>query len=85
MKRQRYGGEDYLLKFPKFGKWINTCLCCGAKGYRPDMPEVITISGGYETAAAHYIRKYFNELSVDEYGRCQVCAGLTEGKKEDNR
>ena len=85
MKRHRYGGEDYLLKFPKFGKWINTCLCCGAKGYRPDMPETITIAGEYETPAARYIRKHFNELSVDGYGRCEVCAKLMESKKEDNR
>ena len=77
-------GEDYLREFPKMKKWINTCLCCGARGYRPDMPDVITIGGEKKTIFADRIRKYFDPLEVDRYGRCEICAKLMERKKEDN-
>ena len=79
-------GEDYLRQYPKAKKWINTCICCGAKGYRPDMPEVITKrdgTGEYETCFARYLRKYFQPLAVDEHSLCEVCAKLI--KKENNK
>ena len=44
MKRNGNEGEEYINAFPKFKKWINECICCHEKGYKPNMPEKITIN-----------------------------------------
>jgi len=54
-------GEDYLQNFPQYQKWINECIVCHAKGYKPEMPS-------------HQIRGYFNPLAVNEFGMCDKCA-----------
>ena len=47
MKRQReYEGEEYINAFPRLKKWINECLCCHEKGYKPSMPDKITTVDG---------------------------------------
>ena len=73
---QNNKGEEYLKKFPKLNKWINQCLCCGEKGYRPDMPERISVfEGAMDTL---YIKKYFKPLPLNEAGLCEVCAKIQD-------
>ncbi len=69
-------GFDYLKKYPKLKKWMNTCVCCGNTGYDPDMPEDLTRNcgqGEFVTAAAPNIRRYFKPLRVNEAGMCETC------------
>lgn len=76
---KRTTGPDYLLQYPKLNKWMNTCICCGTTGYKPDMPEVLTTrwgQGEHETEGAYNIRKYFRPLNVNEIGLCENCARL---------
>ena len=58
-------GFDYLKKYPKLKKWMNTCVCCGSTGYDPDMPEELTRNcgqGEFITMAAQNIRKSCEKL-----------------------
>ena len=32
-------GEEYLVMYPSFRRWINRCIACGAQGYKPEIPE----------------------------------------------
>ena len=36
--RKRPSGDDYLATYPRFLKWMNQCVACGRKGYKPEMP-----------------------------------------------
>ena len=64
-------GEEYIQTFPKFKRWINECIYCHTKGYDPLMPEQIG-----EGLGAYYIKKYFNPLSLNKDGICEVCQHL---------
>lgn len=65
-------GEEYIRKFPKFKKWINECPLCHRKGYDPKLPLKITkIDGSLEI---HFIKKYFDQLALDENGICEKCS-----------
>jgi len=67
-------GDEYIAQFPReAARWMNTCAACGRKGYRPELPEVIT-RGTIETALADNLRALFKPLSVNEHGLCQTCA-----------
>ena len=79
--KKRYGGDGYLKEFPELQKWMNTCICCGAKGYSPEMPEKITgrdSHGEYATIKAEAIRHYFSPLKVNELSMCEVCERLVK-------
>lgn len=69
-------GLNYLKQYPELNKWINTCICCGSKGYNPKLPKELTSRGGtgeYITASARNLRRYFQPLSVNELGICETC------------
>lgn len=61
-------GEDYISRFPKLKKWINECSLCHKKGYKPDMPDQISVVDGARDV--FYIKKYFKPLKVNEDGIC---------------
>lgn len=76
--RFRHKGEEYVSTYRNKGeKWINQCVQCQARGYKPDMPDIVMEGhfygdrGGF---AARYIRKYFKPLALDERGLCEVCS-----------
>lgn len=73
MKKRNLGNE-YLDSFPKFRKWINECIYCHRQGYKPDIPEQISVVEG--SLGSYYIKKYFLPLAIDENGYCEVCAKL---------
>ncbi len=80
MKRQKGNeGEEYINAFPKFKKWINECLCCHEKGYKPSMPDKITIVEG--SLEVCFIKKYFKPLPLNEDGICQQCQKIMNNKK----
>jgi hypothetical protein len=76
-------GLKYIQQYPRLRKWINTCICCGAVGYNPNMPETLTRrdkmrQGEYETLSAYNIRKYFNPMAVNDMGLCEDCQKMRE-------
>jgi hypothetical protein len=63
-------GDDYLAMYPTLERrWINQCVACQRKGYKPELPD--TLSG--KSAAAANLRMYFTELALDEHGLCEQC------------
>lgn len=71
-------GEEYITAFPKLNKWINECLCCHGKGYKPSMPDKITTVDG--SLEVYYIKKHFKPLELNENGLCEVCSKLIDKK-----
>ena len=69
--------DRYLKKYPQLQKWLNQCLCCGATGYRPDMPEHI---GGEGSIFGDQLRRMLRLLAVDETGLCEVCRRAINGR-----
>ena len=80
MKKHTNQAEEYISAFPKFKKWINECVLCHKKGYRPDMPEKITVEDG--CLEVHFIKKYFDVLPLSENGLCSQCARIMEKMKK---
>ncbi len=82
MEKQRRisKGEEYLDMYPKFKKWINECVCCHRRGYKSDIPDQITVVEG--NMGSYYIKKYFQPLTLDENGYCEVCAKLKKNNSE---
>lgn len=74
MKQFSNKGEEYINRFPKFKKWINECLYCHRKGYKPDMPNNISPVEG--SMGGYFIKKYFEPLNLNEDGLCDVCQKL---------
>jgi hypothetical protein len=64
-------GEQYLRDYPDLKRWMNQCVACQSRGYRPDLPENI-----YDrpNAAAGNLRSFFQPLPLDALGRCHTCA-----------
>ena len=57
MQKSNDKGQEYIDAFPKLKKWINVCICCGRKGYKPNTPDKIS---AYEySLAGSNIKKYF--------------------------
>ena len=81
---KRDARSSYLSSYPKLKKWMNTCVCCGAIGYKPEMPAVLTTKYGgeeVETLSAQNIRRLYSPLKVNEAGLCENCERLlTKGK-----
>lgn len=72
MYRKKGEGEDYINAFPRLKKWINECVCCHAKGYKPEMPDVI-VEGCLDV---YFVKKYFKPLEINKDGLCKVCEKL---------
>ena len=71
MKRGKSRADLYLSMYPDLHRWLNACVACGRRGYKPDLPENIY---PHFNVAATNLRAMFEELAVDENGMCSVCA-----------
>lgn len=74
-------GEEYIKQFPKLKKWINECICCHCKGYKPDLPDKITVVDG--SMEVYFIKKYFKPLKVNDKGLCDVCEKVLNNTTND--
>jgi hypothetical protein len=62
--------EKYLRPDSYLRQWVNECVVCHYKGYKPVMPEP-TFDSTMLTAAK--LRRLFDELELDENGLCEQC------------
>ena len=62
--------EEFLMRYPYLLRWVNECLCCHHKGYKPEMPEPEFDNWAVITAR---LRRLVDELALDEDGLCQQC------------
>jgi hypothetical protein len=71
-------GEQYLRDYPALERWMNQCILCQARGYKPELPEMI---GKEPTFADQNLRSFFKPLPVDALGRCEVCASAADSAR----
>ena len=62
-------GDLYLRMYPQLEKWLNQCLACQRRGYKPELPSQI-----HPGVAAQHLREYFDELPLNQDGLCHQCA-----------
>jgi hypothetical protein len=62
--------EEFLMQYPYLLRWVNECLSCHHKGYKPEMPEPEFDNSAFILAK---FRRLVDELAVDENGLCQQC------------
>ena len=67
-------GESYINQFPQLKKWINECICCHKKGYKPNMPDKIFANDF--SLEVYFIKKYYKPLVLNEEGLCEVCSKI---------
>jgi hypothetical protein len=63
-------GSEYLKRYPDLLRWMNQCIACGSRGYRPDLPENIR---PYPSHGARTLRQHYQPLPVDDVGLCEQC------------
>ena len=68
--------HDYLSQYPDLERWLNTCSACGARGYKPDLPDNIY---PWFNVAADNLRKLFDPLPLDARSLCNQCASAIDG------
>ncbi len=71
---RHFDGEGYLTMYPKFNKWINQCVKCQTKGYKPEMPSGQKVRDGVFVFAYKNIRRLFNPLPLNENQICEQCS-----------
>lgn len=71
----------YLKMYPHYRKWLNQCPCCGTRGYKPNMPDVIGSPDEHGAIASQNLRNMFQPLEVDCDGYCLVCSRLIKGSE----
>ena len=81
-KLRKNGTSLYVEKWnPSAKNYIHTCILCGRKGYSPAITQPDFACNGEKEAIRRELMQMFpRPLSVDEYGRCEHCASLQDGK-----
>ena len=62
--------EKFLMQYPYLLRWVNECLACHHKGYKPEMP---TPEFGNSVVIVAKVRRLTDELVLDENGLCEQC------------
>jgi hypothetical protein len=75
--RRGEDGDGYIRQYPRFAHWIVTCIACGRRGHRPDMPP-----NDDPDFHGENLRQYFQPLELDGTGLCDQCLHAAEGATE---
>jgi hypothetical protein len=68
--------RQYTKMYPEIKKWLNECMICHSIGYKPEMPENI-----YPGMLAQNIKKFYNQLNVNELNICDECVKHWKSEK----
>ena len=80
-KKTKRGRSLYIENWnPYAKKFINVCKVCGRRGYRPSIEDDGFCSDAMYAAIYDELKSTLQSLSLDELGRCEVCAKLMDGK-----
>lgn len=60
--------EKFLEQNPKMRRWVNECVMCHRKGYKPETPEATN-----RFLLLYKLRHSFEMLELDENGMCEQC------------
>jgi hypothetical protein len=58
--------EKFLMQYPYLLRWVNECLSCHHKGYKPEMPAPEFDNSAVITAK---LRRLVDELVLDDNAR----------------
>lgn len=70
MKRTKSAADFYLSMCPNLHRWMNTCVTCGRRGYKPGLPD--DIYPPFNVAATN-LRAMFEPFALDGNGTCDMC------------
>jgi len=62
--------EEFLMQYPYLTRWVNECLCCHRKGYKPEMPKPEFDNSVVIVAK---FRRLAGELDLGDDGVCHQC------------
>ncbi|MBL8206330.1 MAG: hypothetical protein JNM09_18985 [Blastocatellia bacterium] len=80
MSNQETDVDKYLKPNSYLRQWVNECVCCHYKGYKPQMPEPKSFSTAHTPVK---LRRLLDELALDEMGLCEQCqAAFSDNQKE---
>ena len=80
-KMTKRGRSLYIERWnPAAKNFIHTCVLCGCKGYSPSIEEDGFCDDSTRRAIHAELTKLFSPLPLDEWGRCEACARLQDGK-----
>jgi hypothetical protein len=68
-KSNSSNGEAYLKLHPELARWLDVCVSCGLRGYKPDLPERLEAG-----TVARHLRRWFPLMRLNDNGRCEKCA-----------
>ena len=83
-KKTKRGKSLYVESWnPSAKKFINICKICGREGYSPTIEEEGFTHPSGKSDGVHWaiyteLTAILQPLPLDELGRCEVCARLTE-------
>lgn len=69
-KRAKSESDKYLAMYPDLHRWMNTCVTCGARGHKPELPEEIYPR---PSLATRHLRGFFRPLALNADGMCDLC------------
>lgn len=85
--KTKRGKSLYINKWNQSAKnYINTCSLCGAQGYNPSIEDKGFVNPSNNTkdfehsAMYNELKKVYKPLSLDNLGRCEVCARIMDKK-----
>lgn len=88
-KKTKRGRSLYIENWnPRARRFIAVCALCGREGYRPSILEEGFEKEGVAPDFEHRaivaeLTRVYSPLPLDSLGRCEVCAGNMDRKKED--
>ena len=73
-------GKSYFVEKwnPSSKRFINTCKICGRVGYSPSIEEEGFLKESEHRAMYAELTAIYEALPLDDLGRCDVCAALTD-------
>ena len=84
-KTTKKGRSLFVEKWnAKSKNFINTCIICGKQGYNPSINDdgFVNVSNqvkNYEHSAIRAeLTAIYSPLPLDELGRCEICARITD-------
>jgi hypothetical protein len=74
--------EEFLERAPWMQKWVDECISCHHRGYKPSLPESQFDNSAVAITA---LRRLVDEMALDEAGVCEQCRRAAGKTPESSR